>query len=85
MRRMVKEIEWIQCENCCKWRVLPLGLSLDDLPEPWFCLTEPFNGNCEMPEEDDTRTNSIRIDCDKSAVACTANDAQTHGCADGAQ
>ncbi|KAG0629900.1 hypothetical protein M758_1G138300 [Ceratodon purpureus] len=76
MTTMVNEIEWIQCDKCCKWRVLPPGLNPDDLPEPWFCLTEPFNGNCEMPEEGEMHTNSIRIECDKSVVACTANDAQ---------
>ncbi|KAL0432620.1 UNVERIFIED_CONTAM: ATPase MORC2B [Sesamum latifolium] len=30
--------EWVQCDKCRKWRM--------------FCYMKPFNGRCEMPEEE---------------------------------
>lgn len=75
---MVDEFEWIQCEECRKWRILPPGMNPDDLPDKWFCHSEPFNGNCEMPEESEMRANSVTVDCDKSVVLLPANNAPNH-------
>lgn len=42
MTRMVNEIEWIQCEECRKWRILPPGPSPDDLPDPWYIIESSY-------------------------------------------
>lgn len=33
---MIQE-NWVQCDKCQKWRVLPLGTNPDSLPEKWLC------------------------------------------------
>ncbi|XP_032807386.1 uncharacterized protein LOC116940990 [Petromyzon marinus] len=44
---------WVQCDRCNKWRKLPLGTSLDTLPEQWFCEMNPhpLNMGCAVPEQ----------------------------------
>ncbi|WVZ79373.1 hypothetical protein U9M48_026955 [Paspalum notatum var. saurae] len=43
--------EWVQCYSCRKWRILNAGFNVDTLPEEWFCYMPPFNGKCEIPEQ----------------------------------
>ncbi|KAI4327872.1 hypothetical protein L6164_020283 [Bauhinia variegata] len=43
--------EWVQCDKCRKWRMVPSGFNIKSLPELWFCYMEPFKGNCSLPEE----------------------------------
>ncbi|RLN12828.1 MORC family CW-type zinc finger protein 3-like [Panicum miliaceum] len=43
--------EWVQCYSCRKWRMLNAGFKTDTLPEEWFCYMPPFNGKCEVPEQ----------------------------------
>lgn len=48
--------EWAQCDNCAKWRRLPLGVDVASLPERWLChMNEgaPRRGACNAPEEKD--------------------------------
>lgn len=33
---VIKE-NWVQCEKCHKWRLLPLGTNPDNLPDRWIC------------------------------------------------
>lgn len=33
---LVKE-DWVGCDKCQKWRLLPLGTNPDSLPEKWLC------------------------------------------------
>ena len=28
---------WVQCDQCHKWRLLPVGTNPDNLPEKWLC------------------------------------------------
>ncbi|KAJ8252978.1 hypothetical protein GJAV_G00207820, partial [Gymnothorax javanicus] len=32
---------WVQCDNCLKWRKLPDGIDCNLLPEKWFCHMNP--------------------------------------------
>ncbi|KAK4434280.1 MORC family CW-type zinc finger protein 3 [Sesamum alatum] len=44
--------EWVQCDKCRKWRMLSSDFDSKTLPLEWFCFMKPFNGRCEMPEEE---------------------------------
>ncbi|KAJ1259943.1 hypothetical protein BS78_10G194400 [Paspalum vaginatum] len=43
--------DWVQCYSCRKWRILNPGFNIDTLPEEWFCYMPPFNGKCDIPEQ----------------------------------
>ncbi|KAK8455808.1 hypothetical protein SEVIR_4G222800v4 [Setaria viridis] len=45
------DCDWVQCCSCRKWRVLNAGFNTDTLPVEWFCYMSPFNGKCEVPEQ----------------------------------
>lgn len=32
---------WVQCDDCLKWRKLPDGIDCDKLPDKWFCRSNP--------------------------------------------
>lgn len=32
---------WVQCDECLKWRKLPDGIDCGKLPDKWFCLMNP--------------------------------------------
>ncbi|XP_051565687.1 MORC family CW-type zinc finger protein 3-like isoform X2 [Myxocyprinus asiaticus] len=44
---------WVQCDDCLKWRKLPDGIDTSKLPEKWFCRLnpDPQYRQCETPEE----------------------------------
>ncbi|XP_060193891.1 uncharacterized protein LOC132623187 isoform X3 [Lycium barbarum] len=44
--------EWVQCDKCRKWRMLSHGFNSKTLPLQWFCYMKPFNGKCEIPEQE---------------------------------
>ncbi|XP_059286800.1 uncharacterized protein LOC132040178 isoform X3 [Lycium ferocissimum] len=44
--------EWVQCDKCRKWRMLIHGFNSKTLPLQWFCYMKPFNGKCEIPEQE---------------------------------
>lgn len=33
---------WAQCDNCEKWRLLPLGLKPEELPDKWLCSMQTW-------------------------------------------
>lgn len=43
--------DWVQCYSCRKWRMLNAGFDTESLPDEWFCYMPPFNGKCEVPEQ----------------------------------
>ncbi|KAL6603819.1 hypothetical protein ACP70R_044180 [Stipagrostis hirtigluma subsp. patula] len=43
--------DWVQCYKCRKWRMLNAGFDTETLPDEWFCYMPPFNGKCEVPEQ----------------------------------
>ncbi|XP_026151963.1 MORC family CW-type zinc finger protein 3-like isoform X2 [Mastacembelus armatus] len=32
---------WVQCDDCLKWRILPDGINCNMLPDKWFCQMNP--------------------------------------------
>ncbi|GJR05873.1 MORC family CW-type zinc finger protein 2B-like protein isoform X1 [Tanacetum coccineum] len=44
--------EWAQCNMCRQWRMLDPKFDSKTLPIEWFCYMMPFNGKCDMPEEE---------------------------------
>ncbi|KAL6527316.1 hypothetical protein OROGR_016406 [Orobanche gracilis] len=45
-----KYVDKIQVEG--KWRMLSGDFDIKKLPIEWFCYMKPFNGRCDMPEEE---------------------------------
>ncbi|KAL7112677.1 hypothetical protein ACP275_04G017500 [Erythranthe tilingii] len=57
---LVKE-DWVSCDKCQKWRLLPLDTNPKSLPDKWLCrmLTWlPGMNRCNVPEE--LTTNTLR-------------------------
>ncbi|UKK01719.2 hypothetical protein MACK_001072 [Theileria orientalis] len=45
---------WAQCENCKKWRRIPLSVDTEKLPDTWVCalnIWDPMHNACSIPEE----------------------------------
>ncbi|UKJ89222.1 hypothetical protein MACJ_002470 [Theileria orientalis] len=45
---------WAQCENCKKWRRIPLSVDTEKLPDTWVCalnIWDPMHNSCNIPEE----------------------------------
>ncbi|KAL6978422.1 hypothetical protein U1Q18_020089 [Sarracenia purpurea var. burkii] len=54
---LVKE-DWVCCDKCQKWRLLPLGTNPDCLPEKWLCSMLdwlPGMNRCTISEEETTK------------------------------
>jgi hypothetical protein len=50
----VNEMEWVQCDSCHKWRVLPSNVKVSDLPNKWYCylnVYDPKRITCDAPEQ----------------------------------
>ncbi|KAG8389451.1 hypothetical protein BUALT_Bualt02G0230800 [Buddleja alternifolia] len=53
--------DWVSCDKCQTWRLLPLGTNPKSLPDKWLCkmLTWlPGMNRCSIPEE--VTTNALR-------------------------
>ncbi|GAX25825.1 hypothetical protein FisN_17Lh217 [Fistulifera solaris] len=49
----VKQPEWVQCDRCSKWRVIPSNF-IDSLPTQWYCednIHDPKRASCDAPEQ----------------------------------
>ncbi|XP_068186289.1 MORC family CW-type zinc finger protein 3a isoform X2 [Antennarius striatus] len=56
---------WVQCDECLKWRKLPDGINCSKLPDKWYCRLnpDPQFRNClvgEEPEDSDDDQPSYR-------------------------
>lgn len=43
--------DWVQCDVCSKWRLIP---SVKNLPDKWYCelnITDPARSYCSAPEQ----------------------------------
>ncbi|KAK1315648.1 hypothetical protein QJS10_CPA05g00491 [Acorus calamus] len=55
---VVIEENWVQCENCNKWRLLPFGSKTESLPKKWLCIMLdwlPGMNSCSVSEEETTK------------------------------
>jgi len=50
---MKSEDEWVQCDACLKWRVLPSSVDVIKLPKHWYCEmnVDPLHNSCDAPEQ----------------------------------
>ncbi|KAI9119425.1 hypothetical protein K1719_010100 [Acacia pycnantha] len=55
---VVIEENWVQCDKCQKWRLLPLGTNPESLPEKWLCSMLnwlPDMNRCSVSEDETTK------------------------------
>ncbi|CAN4091790.1 unnamed protein product [Withania somnifera] len=55
---VVIEEDWVACDKCEKWRLLPYGTKPKQLPERWMCSMLywlPGMNRCDISEEETTR------------------------------
>ncbi|KAK8339692.1 hypothetical protein V6Z12_A08G051900 [Gossypium hirsutum] len=65
---------WVSCDKCLKWRLLPIGLNPSDLPEKWVCSMLnwlPAMNHCSVDEEETTK--SVLTSHQVHAVASQTN------------
>ncbi|KAK7259406.1 hypothetical protein RIF29_25013 [Crotalaria pallida] len=58
MPSVVIEENWVQCDRCHKWRLLPVGTNPDNLPEKWLCSMLnwlPDMNRCSFSEDETTK------------------------------
>ncbi|GMJ01084.1 hypothetical protein HRI_003777600 [Hibiscus trionum] len=54
---LIKE-NWVCCDKCQKWRLLPININPSDLPEKWLCSMlnwMPGMNHCSIEEEETTK------------------------------
>ncbi|CAM0955823.1 unnamed protein product [Alopecurus aequalis] len=81
--------QWVCCDKCEKWRLLPYGMNPDILPKKWRCSMQswllPGMNNCKISEDETTKalrppenniSLGVRHDVATSGV-CTAVTSQT--------
>ncbi|CAJ2661985.1 unnamed protein product [Trifolium pratense] len=52
------EEDWVACDSCQKWRLLPTGLKPEQLPEKWLCSMLdwlPGMNSCDFSEDETTK------------------------------
>ncbi|XP_039058315.1 cysteine-tryptophan domain-containing zinc finger protein 7-like [Hibiscus syriacus] len=55
---VVIEENWVQCDRCHKWRLLPFDSRPEQLPEKWLCSMLnwlPGMNRCDISEDDTTK------------------------------
>ncbi|KAE9598258.1 putative transcription factor & chromatin remodeling CW-Zn family [Lupinus albus] len=55
---VVVEDNWVQCDRCHKWRLLPVGTNPDNLPEKWLCSMLNWLSDmnrCSFSEDETTK------------------------------
>ncbi|KAK4273181.1 hypothetical protein QN277_021631 [Acacia crassicarpa] len=60
---VVFEDNWVQCDRCQKWRLLPAGTNPDHLPEKWLCSMLdwlPDLNRCSVSEDETTKALTVR-------------------------
>lgn len=48
------EMQWVRCDKCEKWRVIPPVLKKSSLPKHWYChlnVHDPKRSSCSAPEQ----------------------------------
>ncbi|KAK8472124.1 hypothetical protein PHAVU_002G118800 [Phaseolus vulgaris] len=65
--------EWVQCDKCRKWRILPTDFDSRKLPLQWFCFMEPFKGQCAYSEQK-MAPGIVNVSTKRSGYACLLKD-----------
>ncbi|KAH0638092.1 uncharacterized protein [Solanum tuberosum] len=75
---VVKE-DWVCCDKCQSWRILPLGTDPDSLPKKWVCKLQtwlPGLNRCGVSEEETTMVLRALYQVPMSGVTAPAADKQ---------
>ncbi|XP_049344007.1 cysteine-tryptophan domain-containing zinc finger protein 7 [Solanum verrucosum] len=75
---VVKE-DWVCCDKCQTWRILPLGTDPDSLPKKWVCKLQtwlPGLNRCGVSEEETTMVLRALYQVPMSGVTAPAADKQ---------
>ncbi|CAK9158792.1 unnamed protein product [Ilex paraguariensis] len=89
---VVIEEDWVCCDHCQKWRLLPYGMKPEQLPEKWLCSMLnwlPGMNQCDISEEETTKAlhelyqlplaksqNNFQNNADRTASGVTSADAR---------
>ncbi|KVH91484.1 uncharacterized protein LOC112528978 [Cynara cardunculus var. scolymus] len=49
---------WVGCDRCEKWRLLPIGIEPENLPDKWLCSMStwlPGRNHCDISEDETTK------------------------------
>ncbi|XP_016201338.1 MORC family CW-type zinc finger protein 3 isoform X3 [Arachis ipaensis] len=65
--------EWVQCDKCRKWRMLPHNYDVEKLPMQWFCYMQPFGGQCS-DEEQKMAPGTVNLSDKRSGYDCKHKD-----------
>jgi len=69
---IVDNENWVQCEKCMKWRLIP---SVENLPEKWYCemnVTDSARNSCDAPEQTQEEVAKLKRK-NKKKVALSSN------------
>ncbi|KAK4355701.1 hypothetical protein RND71_024672 [Anisodus tanguticus] len=75
---LVKE-DWVCCDKCQTWRLLPLGTDPDSLPKKWVCRLQtwrPGMNRCGISEEETTKALRALYQVPMSGATGSASDKQ---------
>ncbi|KAJ8543314.1 hypothetical protein K7X08_005837 [Anisodus acutangulus] len=75
---LVKE-DWVCCDKCQTWRLLPLGTDPDSLPKKWVCRLQtwlPGMNRCGISEEETTKALRALYQVPMSGATGPASDKQ---------
>ncbi|KAE9594249.1 putative transcription factor & chromatin remodeling CW-Zn family [Lupinus albus] len=71
--------DWVCCDSCHKWRLLPTCIKPEELPENWLCSMQnwlPGKNRCDISEEE--TTNALHAFYQIPISECQ-NNMQSHG------
>ncbi|XP_059279179.1 uncharacterized protein LOC132033270 isoform X2 [Lycium ferocissimum] len=69
------EEDWIACDICQQWRLLPYGTEIKQLPERWLCSMSnwlPGMNHCDISEDETTRAMHVLNSLRKNAATSGA-------------
>ncbi|VFQ59636.1 unnamed protein product [Cuscuta campestris] len=77
---VVKE-DWVMCDKCQTWRLLPLGTDPESLPKKWHCKMLhwlPGLNRCGISEEETTKALRALYQFPTAVVTMSTSETQTH-------
>ncbi|KAL5054096.1 hypothetical protein RYX36_034778 [Vicia faba] len=73
--------DWVACDRCQKWRLLPTGLKPEQLPEKWLCVMLnwlPGMNSCDFMSISDGQ-NNLQTHASETAFGVSSADASQFG------
>ncbi|XP_073220334.1 uncharacterized protein [Cicer arietinum] len=70
------DCEWVQCDKCRKWRMLPPTFDSRGLTTQWFCYMAPFKGQCADAEQK-VKPGIVTVSTKRSGYDCLLKDSHS--------